>query len=79
MFVAIVGAAAIIAWRFGFFDLAHPAAPARAVRGGRRQAFSAALAGVRVRDYVIATVVGITPGTTVYTYFANSLLRRAPG
>ena len=180
VFVAIVGAAALIAWRFGFFDLAHPAALARAVRAARRQPFivplfvaayaiavtfglpgtvftlaggaifgllwgvllnwlgaslgatfaylfahslcqgncrsllgrysatlehaaeshglmatlrlrlipvvpfnllnfGAALAGVRFRDYVIATVVGIIPGTIVYTYFADSLLRGATG
>jgi uncharacterized membrane protein YdjX (TVP38/TMEM64 family) len=41
--------------------------------------FGAALAGVRFRDYVIATAVGIIPGTAVYTYFADSLLSGAAG
>jgi uncharacterized membrane protein YdjX (TVP38/TMEM64 family) len=41
--------------------------------------FGAALAGVRFRDYVIATAIGIIPGTAVYTYFADSLLSGAAG
>lgn len=39
--------------------------------------FAAALAGVRRRDYFLATALGIIPGTAVYTYFAESLLRGA--
>jgi uncharacterized membrane protein YdjX (TVP38/TMEM64 family) len=41
--------------------------------------FGAALAGVRLRDYVAATVLGIIPGSAVYTYFADSLLQGAAG
>ncbi|MBA3585926.1 MAG: TVP38/TMEM64 family protein [Gemmatimonadetes bacterium] len=41
--------------------------------------FAAALAGVRRRDYLAATVLGIIPGTAVYTYFADSLLLGADG
>jgi uncharacterized membrane protein YdjX (TVP38/TMEM64 family) len=39
--------------------------------------FSAGLAGVSARDYLIATAVGIIPGTLVYTYFADALLSGA--
>ena len=39
--------------------------------------FAAALAGVGRRDYIVATVLGIIPGTAVYTYFADSLLSGA--
>jgi uncharacterized membrane protein YdjX (TVP38/TMEM64 family) len=41
--------------------------------------FGAALAGVRRRDYVAATVLGIIPGSAIYTYFADSLLQGAAG
>ena len=41
--------------------------------------FAAALAGVRWRDYLAATALGIVPGTAVYTYFAESLLQGAAG
>lgn len=41
--------------------------------------FGAALAGVRRRDYYIATALGIIPGTAVYTFFADSLLQGAAG
>lgn len=41
--------------------------------------FAAALAGVRRRDYILATAIGIIPGTAVYTYFADSLLAGAEG
>ncbi len=41
--------------------------------------FAAALAGVRRREYLAATVLGIIPGTAVYTYFADSLLQGAAG
>ena len=41
--------------------------------------FAAALAGVRRRDYIAATALGIIPGTVVYTYFADSLLAGAAG
>lgn len=41
--------------------------------------FGAALSGVRRRDYIVATALGIIPGTAVYTYFADSLLQGAAG
>ena len=41
--------------------------------------FAAALAGVRRRDYALATALGIVPGAAVYTYFADSLLQGAAG
>lgn len=41
--------------------------------------FGAALAGVRRRDYLVATAVGVIPGTAVYTFFAESLLHGAAG
>lgn len=41
--------------------------------------FGAGLAGMRARDYVAATAIGILPGTAVYTYFADSLLAGAEG
>lgn len=41
--------------------------------------YGAALAGVRFRDYLIATAFGMLPGTAVYTYFADSLLRGVAG
>ncbi|NUO62358.1 MAG: TVP38/TMEM64 family protein [Gemmatimonadaceae bacterium] len=41
--------------------------------------FAASLFGVRRRDYVAATALGIVPGTAVYTYFAESLLQGAGG
>lgn len=41
--------------------------------------YGAALAGVRRRDYLLATALGILPGTAVYTYFADSLLQGAAG
>ena len=41
--------------------------------------YAAALAGVRRRDYLLATALGIIPGTAVYTYFADSLLQGAAG
>ncbi len=39
--------------------------------------FGAGLAGVSARDYLVATAVGIVPGTLVYTYFADALLSGA--
>ena len=36
-------------------------------------------AGVAARDYLIATAVGIIPGTLVYTYFADALLSGVEG
>lgn len=39
----------------------------------------AGAAGVRLRDYVLATALGILPGTVVYTYFADVLLEGASG
>ena len=41
--------------------------------------FGAALAGVRRRDYVLATAIGIAPASAVYTYFADSLIAGAEG
>ncbi|NUO39919.1 MAG: TVP38/TMEM64 family protein [Gemmatimonadaceae bacterium] len=41
--------------------------------------YAAALAGVRRRDYALATALGIIPGTAVYTYFADSLLQGVAG
>lgn len=39
--------------------------------------FGAGLAGVSARDYLLATTVGIIPGTVIYTYFADALLSGA--
>ncbi len=41
--------------------------------------FGAGLAGVRLAPYVAATAIGILPGTSVYTYFADSLLAGTDG
>lgn len=41
--------------------------------------FGAGLAGVRIAPYVAATAIGILPGTSVYTYFADSLLAGTDG
>ena len=41
--------------------------------------FGAGLAGVRLTHYVAATAIGILPGTSVYTYFADSLLAGTDG
>ena len=41
--------------------------------------FAAALSGVRRRDYILATALGIIPGTAIYTYFADSLVQGAAG
>ncbi len=41
--------------------------------------FGAGLAGVRLSHYVAATAIGILPGTSVYTYFADALLAGAEG
>ena len=41
--------------------------------------FGAGLAGVRLTHYVAATAIGILPGTSVYTYFADALLAGADG
>jgi uncharacterized membrane protein YdjX (TVP38/TMEM64 family) len=41
--------------------------------------YGAALAGVGRRDYLLATAIGILPGTAVYTWFADSLLQGAAG
>jgi uncharacterized membrane protein YdjX (TVP38/TMEM64 family) len=37
--------------------------------------FGAGLTALRWRDYALATVVGILPGTLVYTFFADALVR----
>ena len=41
--------------------------------------FGAGLAGVRLTHYVAATAIGILPGTSVYSYFADALLAGADG
>ncbi len=41
--------------------------------------FAAGIAGVRFRDYLLGTALGIMPGTIVYTYFADSLISGAEG
>ncbi|WP_411280217.1 DUF547 domain-containing protein [Gemmatimonas sp.] len=41
--------------------------------------FGAGLAGVRLSHYIAATAIGILPGTSVYTYFADSLLAGTEG
>lgn len=38
-----------------------------------------ALAGVRLRDYVFATALGLIPFITVYTYFADALVAGVAG
>jgi len=37
--------------------------------------FGAGLTAIRWRDYVLATAIGILPGTLVYTFFADALVR----
>jgi uncharacterized membrane protein YdjX (TVP38/TMEM64 family) len=37
--------------------------------------FGSGLTGLRWRDYAIATVIGILPGTLVYTFFADALIQ----
>ncbi|MCZ8206366.1 MAG: DUF547 domain-containing protein [Gemmatimonas sp.] len=41
--------------------------------------FGAGLAGVKPGSYVLATALGIVPGTVVYTYFADALLAGVDG
>ena len=41
--------------------------------------FGAGLAGVRLTHYMAATAIGILPGTSVYSYFADALLAGADG
>ncbi len=41
--------------------------------------FAAGFAGVRFRDYMLGTLIGLIPGTAVYTYFADALLAGAAG
>lgn len=41
--------------------------------------FAAGFAGVRPRDYLLGTALGLLPGTAVYTYFADALLAGAAG
>jgi len=41
--------------------------------------FGAGLAGVRPGAYVASTMLGIIPGTAIYTYFADSLLAGVDG
>lgn len=37
--------------------------------------FSAGLSRVSLRDYVLGSLIGMLPGTLVYTYFADALIR----
>ncbi len=37
--------------------------------------FSAGVSRVSVRDYVLGSLIGMIPGTLVYTYFADALIR----
>lgn len=37
--------------------------------------FGSGLSGIRWRDYALATVIGILPGTLVYTLFADALMQ----
>jgi uncharacterized membrane protein YdjX (TVP38/TMEM64 family) len=37
--------------------------------------FSAGLSRVSIRDYVLGSLIGMLPGTLVYTYFADALIR----
>jgi uncharacterized membrane protein YdjX (TVP38/TMEM64 family) len=37
--------------------------------------FSAGVSRVSLRDYVLGTLIGMIPGTLVYTYFADALIR----
>ncbi|MBI2067118.1 MAG: TVP38/TMEM64 family protein [Deltaproteobacteria bacterium] len=41
--------------------------------------FGAGLSKVRFTDYAVASLLGMIPGTFVYTYFASSLLSRTTG
>lgn len=41
--------------------------------------YGAGLSGVKLRDYVAASVIGMLPGTFAYTYFAESIWRGAVG
>ncbi len=41
--------------------------------------FASGLAGVRARDYVLGTLIGLVPGCAIYTYFADALLTGAAG
>ena len=41
--------------------------------------FAAGFAGVGFRDYMLGTLIGLIPGTAVYTYFADALLAGAAG
>jgi uncharacterized membrane protein YdjX (TVP38/TMEM64 family) len=41
--------------------------------------YAAALAGVRLRAYLVATMIGIIPAMAIYTYFADALLGGVAG
>jgi uncharacterized membrane protein YdjX (TVP38/TMEM64 family) len=41
--------------------------------------FGSGFTGISLRDYVLATAIGILPGTAVYTSFADALLAGASG
>ncbi len=64
-----------IASTYGFLGLLRlrliPLVPFNALNYG------AALVGVRLRDFALATAIGIVPGAAVYTYFADALVAGA--
>ena len=37
--------------------------------------YAAGLAGVKLRDYLIGTLIGTLPGVLIYTYLADAILR----
>ena len=41
--------------------------------------FGAGFSAVRYRDYLLASVIGMLPGTFIYTYFADALLKGVQG
>lgn len=41
--------------------------------------FGAGFSAVRYRDYLLASVIGMLPGTFIYTYFADALLEGVQG
>ncbi len=59
LFVAVLAAIALVAWRLGFFQLAHPATLARAVRSVRAHPFAGPLF---VAAYTLAIMFGL-PGS----------------
>lgn len=41
--------------------------------------YGSALAGIRLRDYLLATALGILPAVAIYTYFADALVAGIAG